>query len=253
VCTYRINRRKRLAVLGGADVLTLDQPRKRAMASLGKAASQQDPLEESDRLRQLKTVEELCTAEHPYAANRILEVVRKMFNWGKVAGLVPRDHANPAVGIVRFRERKRKRFITTMEMPRFINALEQEDNDYARHGIWLLVLMGVRSNELLKAKWMDLNWDMRTLFVGLTKNGEPLLAPLSEAALARLRVICRRGFYHIAFLDSSCRVPRNAGSRSRHIVVASTRILHRCQDRAICRVSVERILCAGMSATWNLF
>jgi integrase len=130
-------------------------------------------------------------AEHPYAANRILEVVRKMFNWGKVAGLVPRDHANPAVGIVRFRERKRKRFITTMEMPRFINALEQEDNDYARHGIWLLVLMGVRSNELLKAKWMDLNWDMRTLFVGLTKNGEPLLAPLSEAALARLRVIPR--------------------------------------------------------------
>jgi hypothetical protein len=62
VCTYRINRRKRLAVLGRADVLTLDQPRKRAMASLGKAASQQDPLEESDRLRQLKTVEELCTA-----------------------------------------------------------------------------------------------------------------------------------------------------------------------------------------------
>jgi hypothetical protein len=91
-------------------------------------------------------------AEHPYAANRILEVVRKMFNWGKVAGLVPRDHANPAVGIVRFRERKRKRFITTMEMPRFINALEQEDNDYARHGIWLLVLMGVRSNELLKGE-----------------------------------------------------------------------------------------------------
>jgi integrase len=38
---------------------------------------------------------------------------------------------------------------------------------------------------------MDLNWDMRTLFVGLTKNGEPLLAPLSEAALARLRVIPR--------------------------------------------------------------
>jgi hypothetical protein len=40
--------------------------------------------------------------EHPYAANRFLEVVRKMFNWGKVAGLVPKDHANPAMGIGRF-------------------------------------------------------------------------------------------------------------------------------------------------------
>ena len=46
VCTYRINRRKRLVLLGRADVLTLDQARKKAMAFLGKAASQQDPLEE---------------------------------------------------------------------------------------------------------------------------------------------------------------------------------------------------------------
>jgi hypothetical protein len=52
-------------------------------------------------------------ADHPYAANRFHEVVRKMFNWGRVAGLVPRDHQNPAVGIVRFPERKRKRFVTT--------------------------------------------------------------------------------------------------------------------------------------------
>jgi hypothetical protein len=126
VCTYRINRRKGLASLGRADVLTMDQARKKAMAFLGKAASDHDPLEELDQQRQLKTVEELCTAyvenhakkkkkkwkddesslrrrilpklksrlavsivtadieaihseagtEHPYAANRILEVVR---------------------------------------------------------------------------------------------------------------------------------------------------------------------------------
>ena len=32
---------------------------------------------------------------------------------------------------------------------------------------------------------------MGTLFVGLNKNGDPLLAPLSDAALTRLRVIPR--------------------------------------------------------------
>ena len=241
VCSYRVQRRKRLALLGRADALTLDQARKKAMGYLGKAANQEDPLEEKDQQRQLKTVGELCEAYvenyakkkkknwkedesylkrlilpkfssrlvvgivsadiepihsevggvHPYAANRILEVVRKMYNWGKVAGLVPKDHLTPTVGIVRFRERKRKRFITTAEMPRFIQALEQEENDYARHGIWLLLLMGVRCNELLKAKWVDIDWDMGTLFVGLTKNGEPLLAPLSDAAVERLKVIPR--------------------------------------------------------------
>ncbi len=241
VCSYRVNRRKRLARLGRADVLTLDQARKKAIAYLGKAASLEDPQDALDEQRQLKTVAELATgylenhakkkkkkwkddlsilkrqvlpklgsrlvntivsadieaihsavgAEHPYAANRMQEIVRKMFNWGRVAGLVPKDYANPAIGIVRFRERKRKRFITTMEMPRFIQALEQEENEYARHGIWLLLLMGLRSNEVLKAKWVDVDWDRGTLFIGLTKNGEPLLAPISDAAMGRLKMVPR--------------------------------------------------------------
>jgi len=56
VCSYRIQRRKRLATLGWANVLTLDQARKKAIASLGKVASNEDPQEESDALRKLKTV-----------------------------------------------------------------------------------------------------------------------------------------------------------------------------------------------------
>jgi hypothetical protein len=152
VCSYRVRRRKRLASLGRADVLTLDQARKKAIAYLGKVAANEDPQEELDQLRSQKSAAELCAAfienhakkkrvgwkddesclkrrilpklggraaativtadieaihsevgtEHPYAANRFLEVVRKMFNWGKVAGLVPKDHANPAMGIGRF-------------------------------------------------------------------------------------------------------------------------------------------------------
>ena len=130
-------------------------------------------------------------ARHPYAANHILEVVRSMFNWGKVAGLVPPNYPNPTRGIKWFPERKRRRYITTVEMPEFIRALEGEDNEYARHGLWLLLLLGLRSIELLKAKWTDIDWDIGTLFVGLTKNGEPLLAPLSDAAIARLKMIPR--------------------------------------------------------------
>ncbi|MGB6452257.1 MAG: site-specific integrase [Steroidobacteraceae bacterium] len=239
VCAYRVNRRRRLAHLGRADVLTLDQARKKAIAYLGQAARQEDPQGDADTQRKLKTMEELCEAfieghlkkkhvgwkdnasalrrrvlpklksrlaatigtadveaihsevgvQYPYAANHLLEVIRKMFNWGRVAGLVPKDHANPAVGIVRFPERKRRRFITTVEMPQFIQSLEREDSDYARHGLWLLLLTGLRSTELLKAKWTDVDWDMGTLFIGLTKNGDPLLAPLSDAAIARLKMV----------------------------------------------------------------
>lgn len=130
-------------------------------------------------------------AHYPYAANRFLDIARKMFNWARVAGFLPELHKNPATGIVRFRERKRKRFVTTVEMPRLIRGLEEEYNEYAKHGLWLLLLMGVRSKELLNAKWTDIDWVGRTLFIGLTKNGEPLLAPISDAAFERLKMIPR--------------------------------------------------------------
>jgi hypothetical protein len=56
VCSYRIRRRKRLALLGRADVLTLDQARKMAITCLGRVAGNEDPQDEWDRLRSLKTV-----------------------------------------------------------------------------------------------------------------------------------------------------------------------------------------------------
>ena len=130
--------------------------------------------------------------ERPYAANHFLDAVRRMYNWAKrPARLVPADFENPASGIPRFPKRRRRRFITTVEMPKFIRALEQDESDYSRHAMWLLLLTGMRMREVLKAKWEHVDWDMGTLFVGLTKNGEPLLAPLCEAALIRLRMIPR--------------------------------------------------------------
>jgi integrase len=130
--------------------------------------------------------------KHPYAANTFLDVVRKMYNWAKKpAKLIPKDNENPVAGITRFPQYKRRRFLTTVEMPRFIRGLEAEHSDYARHAIWMLLLTGLRMREILKAKWDHVDWDQGTLFIGLTKNGEPLLAPLSDAALARLRMIPR--------------------------------------------------------------
>ncbi len=241
VYSYWVHRRKRLGTLGRADVLTLEEARRKAKALLGQVASQQDPQDNKDQMRNALTITELAAAYiehyaklkkrswkqdesllkslliptlgtrlaitvatadiqqihtekgsiHPGTANNFLIVVRKLFNWAPTAGHLPNGHANPAVGITGFPKRKRRRFLTTAEMPRFIQALEEEDSEYAKHALWLLLLTGLRMRELLKAKWADIDWDAGTLFVGLTKNGEPLLAPLSDEALARLRRIPR--------------------------------------------------------------
>ena len=59
VCSYRINRRKRLAKLGRIDVLTLEQARKKATVYLGKVADREDPQKESDTSKKNPRIEEL--------------------------------------------------------------------------------------------------------------------------------------------------------------------------------------------------
>jgi Phage integrase family len=115
-----------------------------------------------------------------------------MYNIGKVWGLVAREVLNPAVGIQHFPSEKRRRYVTLTEMPRLAAALDAEANDYAAHAIWLLLLTGCRRNEILGAKWSDIDWERRTLYIGKTKNGEALLAPLSHAAISRLKLIPRQ-------------------------------------------------------------
>jgi len=70
-------------------------------------------------------------------------------------------------------------------------AIDDDTNEFASHALWLLLLTGVRRSEILAAKWADIDWDNKTLYVGKTKNGEPVLAPLSRAAIARLKLIPR--------------------------------------------------------------
>ena len=48
---------------------------------------------------------------------------------------------------------------------------------------------GFAAESCLKAKWSDIDWKQRTLLIPKTKNGEALLAPLSHAAIAHLKVV----------------------------------------------------------------
>jgi integrase len=129
--------------------------------------------------------------KHPYAANRFVSIVRKMYNVGRQLGMVPEDTRNPGTEIERFPEHKRRRYVTPTEMPVLAAAIDDEPNEFAGHALWLLLLTGLRRNEILAAKWADVDWDNKTLYIGNTKNGESVLMPLSRAAITRLKLIPR--------------------------------------------------------------
>lgn len=114
-----------------------------------------------------------------YQANRMLERIRSMFNkaieWGW-------EGQNPTLGIKKFRETSRDRYVLPNEMPLLLHALEEEHNEVARDFIYLSLFTGARKTNVLQMRWEQINWSNRTWRIPDTKSGEPVVIPLSSKA-----------------------------------------------------------------------
>jgi integrase len=127
----------------------------------------------------------------PIEANRVLELVRAMLFKAEAWGYLPEGTPNPAAKVKRFKERKRDRFVTPAEMPRLVEKINAEPNIYVRAALMLYLLTGLRKNELLRAKWAEVDLDARTWTIPKTKQDEPHTVPLSAPAVAILEGLPR--------------------------------------------------------------
>ena len=120
-----------------------------------------------------------------YAANRMLSLLGIVFNkaisWGW-------DHVNPTIGIKKFKEKSRERFLQGDELPRFFEALAAEPNRMIADFIMLSLLTGARRANVLSMRWQDINLKEGTWNILETKNGNSQLIPLSPDVLAILKV-----------------------------------------------------------------
>lgn len=128
---------------------------------------------------------------HPYEANRVLELLSKMFELARRWGYLEENAVNPARGIDKYKEAKRDRWVTPEEIPELVRAINQEQNPYVKAAIWLYLLTGLRKSELLEAKWTAVDWTRGELKIPDTKAGRVHYVPLSGPALAMLRSIPR--------------------------------------------------------------
>ena len=127
-----------------------------------------------------------------YEANRLLSLLGKMFRLAKVWGFIKPTADNPAEGIERYKEHKRKRWLTPEELPGLAKAIDAEGNIYVRAAIWLYLLTGLRKGELLEAKRDDVDWERGQLRLPETKAGEEQVVSLSAPALAILQALPRQ-------------------------------------------------------------
>lgn len=115
-----------------------------------------------------------------YQANRLLERIRSIFNkaieWGW-------QGQNPAIGVKKFKEQSRDRFLQPDELPRFFAALSNEPNETARDFIMISLLTGARKSNTLAMQWRDINFSSATWRIEQTKNGDAQTIHLPEQAM----------------------------------------------------------------------
>jgi integrase len=107
----------------------------------------------------------------PYQANRLVALLSKMFNWSGRRG-----ERNPCVGIERFAEQKRRRYLSSAELARLGAALAQADEErltspYVIAAIRLLVFTGARLTEILTLRWDHVDLERGFLNLADSKTG----------------------------------------------------------------------------------
>jgi integrase len=120
----------------------------------------------------------------PYQANRVLALLRAMFNHGADMGF---DGANPAKGVKKFREVKRDRFLESDELPAFFQAVLAEPNTMFQDFFVLCILTGARRANVQSMAWQDVDLNLAYWRIPETKSGIPVVVPLVPAAVAILR------------------------------------------------------------------
>ena len=127
---------------------------------------------------------ELC--ETPSMANMVIATLSQIFNMAEGWGLAPTS-GNPCRFVVKYKERKRERFLTEAEFDRLGRVLSDAKTDGgasapAVAAIRLLMLTGCRRNEILTLRWEEVDLEAHELRLGDGKTGARTV-PLSPSAV----------------------------------------------------------------------
>ena len=151
---------------------------------------------------------DIADARGKVEANRTVELLRAVF--GKAALWNMMSGANPAVGVERFKEQSRERFLSQEELRRVNDALLSEPDWRWRSYFPLVLLLGPRKTELLQARWSDIDLNQKTWKIPTSKAGRSHLLPLPLPAVRIIEALPSRG-------QSEWLFPVRTASKSGHV------------------------------------
>jgi integrase len=145
---------------------------------------------------------ELTKAGKPIRANRCLALLSTVF---ALATKRKMRADNPARGIQRNKEARRERYPTVDEIVRLVEVLGSWPDVRSAVAVKLLLLLGCRRGELLRARWREFD------LVGMTwrkppqntKSGKPHTIPLSAEAIRELGKLPRHNSSDLLFPNAA--------------------------------------------------
>jgi len=123
----------------------------------------------------------------PVEANRTLALIKSAWNQAIDAGLA---EANPVTRIKPYDEPRRARYMDADELPRFLQALDNEPSRDARDILLVLLLTAQRRGNVLPMRWADVDLSRRVWTIARTKAGHEHVVPLVAELVVMLE---RRG------------------------------------------------------------
>lgn len=120
--------------------------------------------------------------ETPSLANRLLIMLSSVFSYAINHGFITQ---NPCIGIKKYTEEKRERYLAKSEIEDILSALNTSPYIMEVNAIKLLLLTGSRKSEVLQAKWEQFNFDEKIWLKpsASTKQKKASLIPLNSFAI----------------------------------------------------------------------
>lgn len=146
------------------------------------------PINEITRQMVLKKHQEMSRNNGKIAANDSFRHFRSVYNF--TAATEDDFPPNPVSILSQARawnkERRRQTIIEAKQLPVWWTAV-MEEPEYSRDFLLLALFTGMRRNEVASLRWENIDLEERKLHLPTTKNGDPLILPLSDYLFNLLR------------------------------------------------------------------
>jgi integrase len=126
----------------------------------------------------------------PASLNRHIATLASIYKYAHEHGMLSAAVTAPTRGIRRLHEEERgDLYIRPDELEKLVTVGRALDRRWGKFAALLLLAFhtGLRRGDLLSRKWEHIDLEARTIIVGKTKNGEPIVQPLPQRVVDELR------------------------------------------------------------------